>query len=511
MSLKRRHSGAIMDLKAPKQEQSPPLSPRSSTRSQNKYSPTAYPAPEAESRDSELHLERMHAVNEQQRRLFRDPRAVALLETFETAGTKFPRTYYSRLSSQGRHILAGGQPAQTSSNHHEADFLTMNLSELDLWLRHGSGDKVILLRDRPWALNRPATTSVDMLLEAAFIDPDMHLDVQDLGQRYSSTSPSVCAVKLQDAIVRMQDRVSAPINLLNIECKDDLLIPPPLYTHCKELVNATRYASSQAARQVGQMNDLGKKVVDTMHKHAIDIASCIKFQINGQAGAISSWHMDNMGVSTWVTLEPNSKPKYDVEESLRKDDNFFSTREDESVLKLWAIISTHTPEDEIEARKGFAKYGEDWNPPEKWIKVLALTRFDTLIMPPGTIHAPITVTDCLFRGGMVIQKRFLKESLIHWKSCTDNPHCTNEKMPKQTRAVIDYLERLITTDPQGCGFSVSELDKVKEDCRKITAGALSCSCKGSCTKGTCSCLVYGQRCAAGCHKGKECQNPCGWR
>ncbi|KAI9054388.1 hypothetical protein LZ554_001550 [Drepanopeziza brunnea f. sp. 'monogermtubi'] len=477
------------------------------------YLPTSYPTPEFEPRKSrdEDQYDRIDTVNDQQKRLLHDPRARALLKTYQTAGEVYPRTFFARLAKHGKHILEFGQPAQTSENYHEADFIALDLVELDWWLRNGSGDKVILLRDRPWATNRPATTSSGMLHEAAFIDPEMHLDVQDLGQKYSSTSPSVTSVRLQEAILRMQDRVSAPINLLNIECKDDLLIPPPLYAHCKELINATRYASSQAARQVGQMTDFGKKVVDTVHRHAVDIQSCIKFQINGQAGAISSWHMDNMGVSTWVTLEPNAEPMYDPEESLRKEDNFFSTKQDESVLKLWAIISTRTPEDEAAARKAFAKEGEDWNPPPQWIKVLALTRYDTLIMPPGTIHAPITVTDCLFRGGMAIQKRFLKTSLVYWKSCTDNPHCTNEKMPKQTRAVIDYLERVIISDPQGCGFLPEEIEKLKEDCKKISANALACRCQGGCTRGTCSCLVYGQRCAAGCHKGKECQNPCGWR
>lgn len=145
-----------------------------------------------------------------------------------------------------------------------------------------------------------------MLLEAATIDPEMMIDVQDLGQRYSSTQPSVRKLGLQDAIFRMQDRNCAPINCLNIECKDELLVPPPLVKHCKELVNATRYASSQASRQVGQVNDIGKKTVDAIHKHAIDIQSCIKFQINGQAGAISAWHMDNMGVSTCRYWETHS-------------------------------------------------------------------------------------------------------------------------------------------------------------------------------------------------------------
>lgn len=190
-------------------------------------------------------------------------------------------------------------------------------------------------------------------------------------------------------------------------------------------------------------------------------------------------------------------------------EHFFSTKEDETVLKLWAIIVTSSLEEELQARAGFAKDGEDWNPPAKWIRVIALTRFDTLIMPPGTIHSPITVTDCLFRGGMVMQRRFLKDSMKWWRFCSDNPHCTNEKMPKQTRAVLDYMERVIMADPKGCGFAESEVESFKDDIRKISAGALACSCKSGCSRGGCSCLLYGQRCGPGCHKGKACQNPCG--
>ncbi|KAH9212133.1 hypothetical protein DL95DRAFT_391773 [Leptodontidium sp. 2 PMI_412] len=454
-------------------------------------------------------------VNEQQARLFRDPRAALLLHTYEAADTFFPKTYYSHLAPQGAHILRHGQAAQTKDEIADADFLAVNLKDLDFWLEHGSGGKVMLLRDRPWSTGRPATTSVDMLHEAAAIDPEMLIDVQDYGQTYSDDHPAVRQLKLQEAIARMQDRSKAPINALNIECKEELLIPPPLVKHCRELVNATRYASSQAVRLAGHLTEIGKKTTETIHTHAVDIQSCIKFQINGQAGAFSSWHMDNMGVYTWVTLEPNTTytSAAAVEDSTiaaRDYDNYYSIPEDETVLKLWAIIVTTTPAEEAEARAGFSKHGEDWKPNPKWIKVLALTRFDTLIMPPGTIHAPITVTDCLFRGGMVMQKRYMKDTMRHWKFCSAYPFCTNEKAPKQTRSVIDYLERVILANPKEYGFG-DDFDPAlfKEECKRISAVALSCSCKSGCTGRGCSCLTYGQRCGPGCHKGKRCSNPCG--
>jgi len=79
----------------------------------------------------------------------------------------------------------------------------------------------MLLRDRTWSTGRPATTSVDMLHEAAAIDPEMLIDVQDYGQIYSDDHPAVRSLKLQEAIARMKDRNQAPINALNIECKEE--------------------------------------------------------------------------------------------------------------------------------------------------------------------------------------------------------------------------------------------------------------------------------------------------
>lgn len=160
-------------------------------------------------------------VNDQQARLFRDPRAALLLHTYEHADTLFPKTYYSHLAPQGAHILRHAQPAQTSDAIAAADFIALNLNELDVWLQYGFGGKVMLLRDRPWSTSRPATTSVDMLREAAEIDPEMVIDVQDSGQTYSDDRPAVRQLRLQEAIARMQDRSKAPINALNIECKEE--------------------------------------------------------------------------------------------------------------------------------------------------------------------------------------------------------------------------------------------------------------------------------------------------
>jgi hypothetical protein len=118
------------------------------------------------------------------------------------------------------------------------------------------------------------------------------------------------------------------------------------------------------------------------------------FQIFGQAGAISSWHMDSIGPYTYITLEPNimGKPA-------------------EHVLKLWAYVRTDnlSAEEQREIKSSFIRDGGSFQPNPKHIRIISLVAGDTLIMPPGTIHAPITITDCLFRGGMVMQKREIRK------------------------------------------------------------------------------------------------------
>jgi len=224
------------------------------------------------------------------------------------------------------------------------------------------------------------------------------------------------------------------------------------------------------------------------------------------------WHVDNTGVFTWVTLESNEEWKFGKGELevAEKSNSFYCTEDDERVLKLWAIIQPDNEEEAALACKQFSEEGEDWVPQPHWIKVIALIRGDTLFMPPGTIHAPITVTRCLFRGGMVMQRRFLFETIKNWRFCVDNAFCTNENQPKQGRAVIDYLEQTILRHPEECGFDKARLRNLEENCQVIARAGVRCGCFSKCSRSNqCPCLKYGQRCGLGCHKGGACENPCG--
>lgn len=55
-----------------------------------------------------------------------------------------------------------------------------------------------------------------------------------------------------------------------------------------------------------------------------------------------------------------------------------------------------TPDGRQKTLEEFDKRGSLWEPTLTWIRVISLVRADYLIMPPGTIHALIIVTKCLF-------------------------------------------------------------------------------------------------------------------
>jgi hypothetical protein len=70
---------------------------------------------------------------------------------------------------------------------------------------------------------------------------------------------------------------------------------------------------------------------------AVDMASCQKFWVFGQAGALSGWHSDNLSVHTYVGMELESKKSLGSEWVLRGTDDFTWSNEAKTVIKLWAF------------------------------------------------------------------------------------------------------------------------------------------------------------------------------
>ncbi|OAF60519.1 hypothetical protein VC83_03511 [Pseudogymnoascus destructans] len=115
-------------------------------------------------------------------------------------------------------------------------------------------------------------------------------------------------------------------------------------------------------------------------------------------------------------------------------------------------------------QNGFMEHGENWRPELQGpqIPVIALVCGDTLIQPPGTIHAPITLTDCMFTGTMVWRERDLKLSLTEWLFLANNGSCTNEHLPQQTPEILQYLLPRVKLEPEKFGYAVEELPQLEE-------------------------------------------------
>ena len=441
------------------------------------------------------------AINKEQNNLLDDYRASHTLQWFRHIRTQHPPTYYSQLAPVGVQILELGHAAQTGPPENNPDFLFGDCRFLQEWLLRGSGDKLFVLRDAEWFHTRPVRQGSTILqdLRATSTKPLM-VEVQELGKEVHPDENSVEPMPIDQVISRFfsDDAKAAPLNLLSLQCQDDNVVPWPLAKHCN-LLNQAAAASAAASQSAFIGSDIyasaGKLSTDVISKF-IDLQSCIHFMIFGQAGAISSWHMDAIGPYTWITLEPNAigKPA-------------------DHVLKLWAYVRTdHLPVEEQKAiMEAFIREGGDFQPPRHLIKVLCLIAGDTLIMPPGTIHAPITVTDCLFRGGMVMQKREMRRSMQAWRFCSDNGGCTNENQPRQSRAVLDYFGTLVKNDPSACGYQDREgIEEFESDARTIGGESLTCKCKGPCGRGKCGCAKNTQRCGHRCHLGvSKCDNPYG--
>jgi hypothetical protein len=160
----------------------------------------------------------------------------------------------------------------------------------------------------------------------------------------------------------------------------------------------------------------------------------------------------------------------------------------------------HSKDEEKEAfREEFKTKIDDWRPiPEGRIPVIALVCGDTLIQSPGTIHAPITLTNCMVVGGMAWRKETLSKSL-EWHFLSLNPNCTNEALPQQTREIIHYLKPRVKDSPQSFGFKTENVGKFEDMCNSLSGMVISCRCSAVCSA-TCGCGKQGIHCGLEYHK-----------
>ncbi|OBT85490.1 hypothetical protein VE02_07341 [Pseudogymnoascus sp. 03VT05] len=462
----------------------------------------------------------------QQARLFNDPRRHKLFGEYNEVIRQNPDSHLARLGELAHYVFDNGRPARvwtaggvgsakvgldpsTTSIHgkcgctyDEADILLLTESEHAAWSRANNPPKLVVIRDPEFARRRPAKSTESWLREQEKRTNKKWIDVQRLNRQCNDGAAE--NIPLQDAIQQWRTSQNSdaitletpPMNLLNISDKTVGHWPEGLAKDYQLLFEAIDECESMIYRSLDerlvplseQDRGIGKTTL-MLFSHS-DIQKCTQFRILAHRGACSSWHIDNAGVYTFIVLEGNIDSP---------------DEEPEDVVKYWPVYPTHhmNPQDEDAARVAFSNEGINWRPkPDGKIPVIALTRGDMLIQPPGTIHAPITLTNCFFLGGMAWRKNTLPQTLNVWHYLMKNEICTNEPLPRQSQAILDFIKVAVHDAPEEHGYRQNELGEFDKICDEISGMVSRCGCSKACSLSTkCSCLMQGLKCGIRCHKG----------
>ncbi|OBT66152.1 hypothetical protein VE03_05078 [Pseudogymnoascus sp. 23342-1-I1] len=462
----------------------------------------------------------------QQVRLFNDPRRHKLFEEYNEVIRQNPDSHLARLGELAHYVFDNGRPARVwtaggvgsaqvgldpsatsihgkcNCTYDESDILLLTESEHASWSRANNPPKLVVIRDPEFSRRRPAKSTESWLREQEKKSHQKWVDVQRLNRMCNDGAAE--NIPLGDAIKQWRtsqesDAISLetpPMNLLNISDKTMGHWPEGLAKDYQLLFEAIEECESMIYRSLDerlvplseQDRGIGKTTL-MLFSHS-DIQKCTQFRILAHRGACSSWHIDNAGVYTFIILEGNI------------DD---PREEAEDVVKYWPVYPTHhmSAEDEKTARLAFSREGINWRPkPNDKIPVIALTRGDMLIQPPGTIHAPITLTNCFFLGGMAWRKNTLPQTLNVWHYLMKNEICTNEPLPRQSQAILDFIRVAVHDAPEEHGYRRNELGEFDKICDEISGMVSKCGCSKACSLSTkCSCLMQGLKCGIRCHRG----------
>lgn len=457
------------------------------------------------------------AANEQQEALFHGPKAKSLISDYTKVQAAKSDSHLKKNGELALDILTNGRaakcwvPGDGLAEMTRADYLLLTEEEHLQMAQAGNSEgilKPIVVRDEQFRRRRNSITRDSLFEDLLKCPPWKHVHVQQLAEGIEQLG--VKAIPVSEAVHLWKKSVpefsdqSPPMNMLNLSNLREGLWLSGLYKEYDMLFDACSFSDEEMLFHLknpeGGKGNVGKEAVEFWG--AADIKNCKQFMILAQRGAVSSYHMDNAGVWTWVTLEGNSDDPQEC---------------DEDVLKFWPIfpLDKLPKEDQTRYLGEFGLEGRGWRPllpAGHKVPVLALIKGDTLIMPPGTVHAPITATDCLFVGGMCMHPKFVKRAIEVWHYLHKHPDATNEPAPRQSRAILDYINNMVHSDPVKYGFAPEELPKFDKECAEISNASLSCRCIGGCKTTNCNCVKYGQRCADGCFKHQQnggCQNPFG--
>jgi hypothetical protein len=348
------------------------------------------------------------------------------------------------------------------------------------------------------------------------------VEVQDLNGQEKHPKPVPCTDYVRDIMASVNNATSLskqnpPKNLLNLKSKpildrDDFAeIASEDFTRFKLLDVICQRAESTAKQMTTKTakpdrlpaTNAGKaKRAPTIFGREIDLQSCLTFGLFAQRGSFSGWHVDVLN-GTYVTCVAG--------------------------LKAWFIHQHPLTEAE---KVAFAQDGQRWRPHPSRVKLILLRPGDTLYMPAGEVvpHAPVTVTDCLMKGGMLWDTLRMRDILSNIAWITENNDVTNESIPAQLAPCWHELEELVCNQPQMVesiqdrtdspmnGSAPAEQVEGGESFRaffnSITQrmqAALKCNCAKVCTGNICRCRgnqASDYKCTAWCHPKVKEPRPC---
>ena len=416
--------------------------------------------------------------------------------------------------------------------YEEADVLLLNEAEHVTWAANDNAPKNILIFDEEFNRRRPGKATAQWLkyfkLQGEQF-PDAKVDVQLLGLAKKEsrkarendeasnasdndeaskkdaedddkeTRLAASSLSIKDALGRYStfqphkpiSRQNPPTNFLNITDEQVGYWPEGMaksYTLLRELVQLLEARSFDGAKDTHGKLALGKPgtVVRTM----CDIRKSQQFRILAQRGAASDWHMDQLGVYTFVHLEGNLE---DANEPV------------DDVVKYWPSypLDQLSKTEEKAIRVEFAKAEDIWRPrPAGGIPVLTILKGYLLLQKPGNIHAPITLTECLFLGGMAWKHSSIREHLEVTQFLAANDRATNEELPSQLQPLVLTLRAMIKSSPVAFGLAVgsSTIEEFDQIFFSLYGMVSMCECKNTCATAQCPCKQRNVRCGNRCHE-----------
>ena len=470
--------------------------------------------------------------NDEQWTLFHlDPRGKWLRSQYEKASRYEDEVDESFLNIESRKALTLLRIARPGKAVHpgcscatdRGEYLVMTEEEYFYWAQNLVDPQLVVIRDRRYIERSGEPYSGQQLLDDIGRLPQKStIAIQDWSKKPRACSRNVrtgeeqlaCCISaenlpISEVLQRWESTnftsLHPPLNLLNIQEFRPRYPPSGFTRYFNFLDRAANYSAITTKLAVDpESTTIGKS---SLRVAGNDISACRRFSILAQGGMFSSFHMDHLGVWTGCTLEPTM---HDASHA-----RFISPPGrppiNTSPLKYWLFVSfKDCSEDEItHEMQRFASYGGDYvpSPPARLIAV-SLVEGDTIIMPPGTIHAPVTVTDCFFRGFTGVHPEYIDSTIRTWDWLIKNPDCTNEVPSHETRRILEFYIRNVLANPLSHG--VPDIDSFLAKCRSF--GVSSFSCRRSCTsrrssikgrKAACSCQMIGIPCADDCPTEEE--------